>query len=114
LKLIPEWRVYICGAVLSVALAICSHNFGDRGGPLFMASLALGGIAYLLAVRELFQTATFPRRVIVFGLLLAAVWHVQFLRRPPGADDDIHRYLWDGRLQRLGYNPYRSFPAILR
>src|SRR5205823_7077238 len=29
-----------------------------------------------------------------------------FLRRPPGADDDIHRYVWDGRLQRLGFNPY--------
>lgn len=111
MKLIPEWRVYIFGAVLGVALSICSRNFGDRGGPFFLASLGLAGIAYLLAVRELFQTPTFPRRVIVFGLLLAAVWHVQFLRQPPGADDDIHRYVWDGRLQRLGYNPYLVVPS---
>ena len=103
--------MYIFGAVLAVALTICSRNFGDRGGPLFLASLALGGIAYLLAVRELFQAPTFPRRVIVFGLLLAAVGHVQFLRQPPGADDDIHRYVWDGRLQRLGYNPYLVVPS---
>jgi hypothetical protein len=30
---------------------------------------------------------------------------------PPGQDDDIHRYLWDGRVQRLGYNPYLVVPS---
>jgi alpha-1,6-mannosyltransferase len=29
---------------------------------------------------------------------------------PPGPDDDIHRYVWDGRVQRLGYNPYLIVP----
>jgi hypothetical protein len=42
---------------------------------------------------------------------MAAVWHVAFLRLPAGADDDIHRYVWDGRLQRLGYNPYIVVPS---
>jgi alpha-1,6-mannosyltransferase len=39
------------------------------------------------------------------------VWHVLFLLKPPGSDDDIHRYLWDGRLQRLGHNPYVLVPS---
>src|SRR5208283_51853 len=39
------------------------------------------------------------------------LWHLQFLRLPPGPDDDIHRYVWDGRLQRLGYNPYFVVPS---
>ncbi len=39
------------------------------------------------------------------------MWHIEFLRLPPGADDDIHRYVWDGRLQRLGYNPYLVVPS---
>jgi hypothetical protein len=94
-----------------VALIICSRNFGDRGGPYFMASLAVAGIAYLLAVREFFATPGFPRRVVVLGLVLAAVWHIEFLRVPAGADDDVHRYVWDGRLQRLGYNPYIVVPS---
>jgi len=124
-KVTPEGRVYVLGATLCVALTICSRNFGDRGGPYFMAALTLAGIAYLLAVREFFRgrgpirlrsgqvraTATFPRRVVVIGLVLAAVWHIEFLRVPPGADDDIHRYVWDGRLQRLGYNPYIVVPS---
>ena len=76
-----------------------------------MAALVLAGAVYLLAMRELFTTSKFPRRVVVIGLLLAAAWHVAFLRVPPGADDDIHRYVWDARLQRLGYNPYLVVPS---
>jgi hypothetical protein len=94
-----------------VALTICSRNFGDRGGLYFMGSLTLAGIVYLLAIREFFATPTFARRVVVIGLVLAAVWHIEFLRVPAGADDDIHRYVWDGRLQRLGYNPYIVVPS---
>jgi hypothetical protein len=111
MKVTPEWRIYILGATLLVALTICSRNFGDRGGPYFMASLTLAGIAYLLAMREFFAAPKFPRPVVVTGLLLAALWHIAFLRVPPDADDDIHRYVWDGRLQRLGYNPYIVVPS---
>ena len=76
-----------------------------------MILLAVAGIAYLLAIRELFFTPKFPRHVVVLGLVLAAVWHVLFLLTPPGLDDDIHRYVWDGRVQRLGYNPYIIIPS---
>jgi hypothetical protein len=76
-----------------------------------MASLTLAGIAYLFAIREFFAAPRFSRRVVVIGLVLAAGWHIEFLRVPSGADDDIHRYVWDGRLQRLGYNPYIVVPS---
>jgi hypothetical protein len=62
--------------------------------------------SYLLAVREFFRTRRFPRQVVFTCLALAALWRIPFLMMPPGSDDDIHRYLWDGRVQRLGYNPY--------
>src|SRR5215472_29334 len=100
-----------------MALTVCSRSFRDRGGPVFMVSLATAGVAYLLACREFFRgrgaqaTQAFSRRVVVFGLVLAAVWNIEFLRLPPGVDDDIHRYVWDGRLQRLGYNPYLVVPS---
>lgn len=113
-KLSPERRVYLLGVTLCLALTICSRNFSDRGGPYFMVSLALGCVAYLLAIREFFATPVFPRHVVVVGLVLAAVWHLEFLRLPPGTDDDIHRYVWDGRLQRLGYNPYLVIPNVAK
>jgi alpha-1,6-mannosyltransferase len=111
MKITPASRVYVLGATLCVALTICSRHFGDRGGPYFMASLAFASIAYLFAIREFFATPIFSRRVVVIGMVLAAVWNIAFLRVPAGADDDIHRYVWDGRLQRLGYNPYIVIPS---
>ena len=107
----PAWRISFFGAILLASLTICSRHFADRGGPPFMASLTVAGIAYLLAIREFFRAPKFPRRVVVIGLVLAAVWNIEFLRLPPGMDDDIHRYVWDGRLQRLGYNPYLVVPS---
>jgi alpha-1,6-mannosyltransferase len=109
-RLTPSRRLYLIGAVLLVALAICSAQFSSRGAPSFMVPLAVAGVAYLVAIREFFSTPRFPRHVIVIGLVLAALWHLLFLLKPPGADDDIHRYLWDGRVQRLGYNPYLVAP----
>jgi alpha-1,6-mannosyltransferase len=76
-----------------------------------MVSLTLAGVVYLLALRELFAAPKFPRRVVIIGIVLAALWHIAFLRLPPGPEDDIHRYVWDGRLQRLGYNPYVVVPS---
>lgn len=111
LKITPETRVYIFGGVLCVALTVCSRHFGYRGGPPFMVSLALACVAYLFAIREFFSSAGFPRRVVIIGLMLSVVWHIEFLRLPSGPDDDIHRYVWDGHLQRLGYNPYLVVPS---
>jgi len=81
------------------------------GEPSFLIPLAIAGVAYLLAIREFFSTPTFPRRVVFIGLALAALWHLLFLFTPPGFDDDVHRYLWDGRVQRLGFNPYIIVPG---
>jgi hypothetical protein len=76
-----------------------------------MISLTIAGVAYLLAVRELFAAPGFSRRVVIIGLIMAAVGQIAFLRLPSGADDDIHRYVWDGHLQRLGLNPYVVVPG---
>lgn len=101
MKLTPSRRVLGLAAVLLVSLTICSRKFSTVGEPSFIIPLAVAGTAYLLAIREFFSTPKFPRRVIIIGLVLAALWHVPFLLQPPGPDDDVHRYLWDGRVQRL-------------
>jgi hypothetical protein len=94
-----------------VALTICSRKLSSVGEPSFIIPLAVAGIAYLLAIREFFSAPKFPNRVIVVGLVLAALWHLPFLLTTPGSDDDVHRYVWDGRVQRLGYNPYIVVPS---
>jgi len=76
-----------------------------------MASLTVAGVAYLLSVLQLMASPRLPRHLLVIGLGLAAVWQLEFLRLPTAHDDDVHRYVWDGRLQRLGYNPYLVIPG---
>jgi alpha-1,6-mannosyltransferase len=110
-KLTPSHRLYGFGAILFVALTICSRKLSSVGEPSFIIPLAVAGIAYLFAIRELFSTPRFPHGVIVVGLVLAALWHLPFLLMAPGSDDDIHRYVWDGHVQRLGYNPYIVVPS---
>ena len=73
MKISPAWRVYILGATLCVVLTICSRKLGTRE-PSFIIPLAVAGIAYLLAIREFLSTPRFPRRVIIIGLVLAALW----------------------------------------
>ena len=111
MKLTPSHRLYGLGAVLLVSLIICARKFGGDGEAFPIIPLLVAAIAYLFAIREFFCTPNFPKRVIVIGLLLAALWHVAFLAIPTGSDDDIRRYVWDGRLQRLGYNPYLVVPG---
>ncbi|HEX6495550.1 MAG TPA: hypothetical protein VF018_08710 [Acidobacteriaceae bacterium] len=101
-------RLYGLGAIILAALVTCSRS--GVGTPTFLIGLAVAGIAYLFAVRE-FRIGLFPRKVLFTCLALAALWRIAFLIVPPGSDDDIHRYLWDGRVQRLGYNPYSVIPA---
>lgn len=106
----PSLKLYVLAIIMFAALLACARIPGGVGSPPYLITLAIAGIAYLVATREFFFTPRFPRRVTVIGLALAALWHLPFLLMPAGVDDDVHRYVWDGRMQQLGYNPYVVVP----
>jgi hypothetical protein len=62
--LTPVRRLCALGITIFVALHICSRSPSGTAGPLFLVPLAIAGAAYLLAVRELFLTQGYPRRII--------------------------------------------------
>jgi len=109
MTLSPSLRLYGLAVTMLAALTICSRR--GFGTPSFLVLLAIASIAYLVAIREFFRTPRFPRKVVLICLALAALWRIPFIMMPPGPDDDVHRYVWDGRVQRLGYNPYDLIPA---
>ena len=111
MKLTPADRLYGLGAVLLAALTMCSVNFSRRGAPAFLIPLTIAGLAYLFVLRELLAARKLPGRLLIIGLAMAGIWHFLFLRQPVFEDDDVRRYLWDGRVQRLGYNPYVLIPS---
>src|SRR5262249_22991557 len=47
----------------------------------------------------------------VVGRGVSGGWDWMFLAMGAGPDDDVRRYLWDGRVQRLGYSPYSLVPS---
>jgi hypothetical protein len=81
------------------------------GAPPYLITLGIAAVTYLLAIRELLRIPKYPRHTVFICLVLAAVWRVPFLLAPPGPQDDVLRYVWDGRVQRRGYNPYTAIPA---
>jgi len=110
-KLSPSGRLYLLGAVMFAALFIWARYRGRDGALLFLLPLVVAGAAYLLAIREFSRTPKFPRHVVLACLVLSVLWRVPFFLIPAGPQDDLHRYVWDGRVQRLGYNPYTAIPA---
>jgi hypothetical protein len=103
----------VLGLGLVIAGCILEITFFDRTTyPLvFVACTALAGIAYLRTLWLLGRFAGGSYRVLALCLVLAAVWRVPLLLNPPTLSTDVYRYVWDGRIQRLGYDPYIVVPA---
>jgi len=107
-------RLYSLGAIMFATwLASARIIRGGVGEPAHLITLAVAGAVYLLAIREFVfvQAPGYARHVIYACLVLSVLWRVPFFFSPPGPLDDTRRYVWDGRLQRLGYNPYVVVPA---
>ena len=61
MTLTPSHRLYGLGAVMFVALLASTRVPGGVGAPLYLNTLAVAGVAYLLAVREIFVTSRISR-----------------------------------------------------
>jgi hypothetical protein len=76
----------------------------------FLKIVALQAPLYLAAV-WLSVRSSESRAVLVIALTFAVLFRLSILFSPPYLSDDIYRYVWDGRVQAAGINPYRYIPA---
>jgi hypothetical protein len=77
--------------------------------------LLISGIPFVFAVWWTFQCKKFPANtllIILFGGLLFRSILVPL--DPPRLSTDIYRYIWDGRVQAAGINPYPYLPVDAR
>ncbi|MFL6230524.1 MAG: glycosyltransferase 87 family protein [Pyrinomonadaceae bacterium] len=51
------------------------------------------------------------RTTLLLVVVFAALFRLALLFDAPRLSDDIYRYVWDGRVQAAGVNPYRYVPA---
>ncbi len=76
----------------------------------FVTSLCLAGALWLLAV-AIVRSGRLPPHTIWLVLGIAVAMRLLTLTAPPILSSDIYRYVWDGRVQLAGVNPYRYVPA---
>src|SRR5215204_2955779 len=83
---------------------------GVNGIRFFMTVAFIQSAVYLLAawivIRSRLSTST-----LLIVIVLAVIFRLSILFAPPYLSDDVYRYVWDGRVQAAGINPYRYIPA---
>ena len=76
----------------------------------FLKLVVIQSVIYL-AVAWLSLRSKDSRSILILGLVFAALFRLSIVFFPPYLSDDIFRYIWDGRVQAAGINPYRYIPA---
>ena len=92
------------GALLAIAL---SGDLKHRA--------ALFACLYAVAVAGYVLLLSAPSRLrLRLVVLVAVAVRLAFVPGTPSLSDDYHRYVWDGRVQVAGVNPYRYPPSSHR
>jgi len=108
-----KWAV-IAVSVLGIAMlvlyriAVQSKSVADIAW--FLKLVVVQGVIYF-AVAWLSLRSSDSRSLLLLGLIFAALFRLSIIFSPPYLSDDIYRYIWDGRVQFAGINPYRYIPA---
>lgn len=87
-------------------LALAHGTFRPKGIEAFFPIFGAAFAIYALAVRRVLRQPAHGHTLrwvfgfaLLFNLLLLPMW--------PTLSDDMFRYVWDGRVQAAGFNPYR-------
>ena len=76
----------------------------------FIALAVIQGGLYVIGALTILRAQP-KRSTVLIVIAFAAVFRVSVLFAPPFLSDDIYRYIWDGRVQAAGVNPYRYLPV---
>ncbi|HJS59268.1 MAG TPA: TIGR04282 family arsenosugar biosynthesis glycosyltransferase [Vicinamibacteria bacterium] len=96
--------------VASAAILTASAGYwagrGDLTGSVG-AHLAVHGVAFVAYLAALRGARGLSSRSLAVALGLAFAWRLALVAGPPLLSDDVYRYVWEGRIQAHGGNPYR-------
>ena len=76
----------------------------------FQVCICAAGLLWLLAIAVV-RRGRLPPWTIWLVIVVAVTMRALTLAAPPLLSSDIYRYVWDGRVQLTGINPYRYLPA---
>jgi hypothetical protein len=91
---------------LTLATPFAFERFGDNA---FMALTMPAGLLTIAATAQAERTPTTRALWLILGVAIGLRAYV--LLFDPLLSSDIYRYVWDGKVQATGINPYRYVPA---
>jgi alpha-1,6-mannosyltransferase len=105
----PLYRLAGLAAVLAGLTLVTPFAFETYGDNAFIALSIAAGLLTIRATRLAERASSDGMLWLIFGLAIAlrayALWF------DPLLSSDIYRYVWDGRVQAAGINPYRYAPT---
>jgi len=97
---------------VSVVLYRAGLSASGVGGIRFFMKVAFVQSAIYLLAAWIVIRARPSNSTVLIAVAFAILFRLSILFAPPYLSDDIYRYVWDGRVQAAGINPYRYIPAV--
>ena len=110
-RAVPLAEVFASGFAIAISTVAIPFLDKSKHPHLFLVCLAIAAGVYIRTLFFLDRMDAGSIQALLLCLALAAVWRVPLLIMPPTLSTDVYRYVWDGRIQRLGYNPYLIVPS---
>jgi alpha-1,6-mannosyltransferase len=107
---VPPAVIFAWGLVIAAYIAVTPFLNRSKHPYLFLSCIAIAAGGYIRTLCLVDRVSARSRQALLLCLALAALWRVPLLLTPPTLSTDVYRYVWDGRIQRLGYNPYLVVP----
>ncbi|HSZ97743.1 MAG TPA: glycosyltransferase 87 family protein [Bradyrhizobium sp.] len=105
----PLARLIGIAAALIALTSVTPFAFRTLGDNAYIALTMIAALLTIVATRQAERAP--PDRVLWLIFSVAILLRVYVLLFDPLLSSDIYRYIWDGRVQAAGINPYRYFPA---
>ncbi|MGH9389496.1 MAG: hypothetical protein ACRD1Z_07765, partial [Vicinamibacteria bacterium] len=106
--------LWICAAIeaaLAISAAVVLEGLDrDSTFPLYLALYLAMSLPWLAASFIAVRETSLKGSDIALVLGVATILRAFFLLTGPVLSDDVYRYIWDGRVQHAGINPYRYAP----
>ncbi len=106
-----SWSLALTGTAFLTAVFVTVITRAPLGSPLFLTCVGVAGGAYAAMLARVWNEDPAPRRLLLAAFAFAVAFRVPLAMPQAGADSDMVRYVWDGRVQLLGYNPYLVLPS---
>jgi Glycosyltransferase family 87 len=105
-------RVAAIGLLLSALAGLVLLVVWPSLNPAHVRPLPVIALAWIAFLTAAFLLRAVPVRVAVALILLGGIGiQIAAVSAPPRGSDDLYRYIWDGRVQAAGIDPYAYVPG---